>query len=160
MAKATKQNTPSEQRKRRLAQGDSRNHMTAIKAIDPKYKGRMKRMVKKPLGIDHKQYDKFVGRLIEEGNDENDDDFEPEKESTSEESDDTLPGLWLIPSTDRQSQPLKCGHWAVQGDGAMEEAEVAASEANRGSASIEKADEDFFIPAYAEFTEADLTSFE
>jgi hypothetical protein len=79
MTKATKQNTPSEQRKRRLARGLRRNHATTIETVDLKTKSLVKQTVQKPSSIDHKQYDKLVGRLMKEEDDENDDNFEPEK---------------------------------------------------------------------------------
>jgi hypothetical protein len=69
MAKATKRNTPSEQRKRGLARGLRMNHTTAIEAIDLKYKGLVKRTVNNPSSIDHKQYDTLVGPLTQEEDD-------------------------------------------------------------------------------------------
>jgi hypothetical protein len=149
MAKANKQNTPSEQRKRRLAQGLRRNHTIVIEVIDPRFKSLVKRTVKKSSSIEYKQYDKFMGRLMKGEND----DFEPEKEEepTSEESDDTFPGLSFVPPTDKQSQALKCDHrnaaiWQCRAAKAMEAAEMAVLQATTGSASTEEADEYFSIP--------------
>jgi hypothetical protein len=65
MAKATKRNTPSEQRKHRLARALRRNHTTAIEVIDPKYKGLMKRKVHNPSSINHEQGDKLVAQLMQ-----------------------------------------------------------------------------------------------
>jgi hypothetical protein len=46
----------------RLARGLRRDHTAAPEAIDPKYKGLVKRPVKKPISIDHKRYDELIGR--------------------------------------------------------------------------------------------------
>jgi hypothetical protein len=132
MAKATKRYTFSEQRKSRLARGLRRNHTATIETIHPKYKGFVKRTVKEPSSIGHKQYDKFPGHLMEGEDDENDDDFEPEnEESTNEKSDDILLGLGFVPPNDRQSKGCKSdhrnGHSAMQAGEAMEAAETAAS---------------------------------
>jgi hypothetical protein len=70
MAKATKRNIPSEQRKSRLARGLRGNHTIAIEDIDPKHKGLVKQKVHNLSNTDHEQYDKLVAQLMQEENDE------------------------------------------------------------------------------------------
>jgi hypothetical protein len=44
---------------------------------DPKYKGLVKRSVKKPPSIDPERYEELASRMTLAEEDENDDDFEP-----------------------------------------------------------------------------------
>jgi hypothetical protein len=62
-AKASKLDTPSAKRKDRLARALRRNHTARIETQDPKYKGLVKRFVKKPPSIDHEQYEELVSRM-------------------------------------------------------------------------------------------------
>jgi hypothetical protein len=52
-AKASKRDAPSAKRKCRLARALRRNHAARMETQDPKYKGLVKRSVKKPPSIGH-----------------------------------------------------------------------------------------------------------
>jgi hypothetical protein len=111
VAKPTKRNRPSEQRKRRLAR-DSEGIIPQQSSIDPKYKSLVKRKVYNLSSIGHEQYDKLVAQLMQE-DDENHNNFEPEKEeSTSEDStsggsDDVLLCPGFVQLKDRKSGQMK-----------------------------------------------------
>jgi hypothetical protein len=148
----TKRNTPSEQRKRRLACGRRRNHTTAIEAIDPKYKGLVKQKMYNPPSIDHEQYDKLGALLMQE------------EESTCRESDDVLPGTGFVRRMDKKSRVDENNlrnaitRLSVVAE-ATDVAETAPSQATTGGAFTEEADQYFALHAYSEFAEANLTSF-
>jgi hypothetical protein len=150
-AKASKRDTPSAKRKYRLARAQRRNHPARIATQDSKYKGLVKRSVKKPPNIDHERYEGLVSRMTLAEEDENDDDFEPEEEQPlSAESDDDFDDSTLVARYEKHNLRCAVPELSAAAD-AMEAPEISASE-----------DDDHYFVLHAEdkFEETDRTDLE